>query len=75
MASKVTELESVFDRVGKLTGELTEIVKKPTIPGYIHGVAPEGWEETVKRMKKHPEIDNPWALAWWMENEGYEPKK
>jgi hypothetical protein len=35
--------------------------------------APEGWEGTVKKMKKHKdEIDNPWALAHWMKGEGYE---
>lgn len=36
-------------------------------------VAPEGWEPTVKKMKKHPEIDNPWALAWYMKNKGDTP--
>ena len=34
-------------------------------------VAPPGWEDTVKAMKKHKEIDNPWALAWYMKNKGY----
>jgi hypothetical protein len=38
-------------------------------------VAPPGWENTVKRMKKHPKIDNPWALSWWMKGEGDEPHK
>lgn len=33
--------------------------------------APEGWEGTVKAMKKHGEIDNPWALAHWMKGKGY----
>jgi hypothetical protein len=36
-------------------------------------VAPPGWENTVKHMKKHDEIDNPWALAWYMKNKGAEP--
>jgi hypothetical protein len=36
-------------------------------------VAPPGWEKTVKKMKKHPEISNPWALAWHMKNKGYTP--
>lgn len=37
-------------------------------------VAPPGWENTVKKMKKHPgEIDNPWALAWHMKNKGDKP--
>ena len=36
--------------------------------------APEGWEATVKKMKKHKEIDNPWALAHWMKSKGYQPQ-
>jgi hypothetical protein len=37
-------------------------------------VAPPGWENTVKKMKKHKdEIDNPWALAWHMKNKGDKP--
>ena len=34
-------------------------------------VAPPGWEDTVKKMKKDKKIDNPFALAWWMKNKGY----
>ena len=34
-------------------------------------VAPKGWEPTVKAMKKHKEIDNPYALSNWMKNKGY----
>lgn len=41
----------------------------------INESAPEGWEKTVKAMKKHKEIDNPWALANWMKKKGYHPKK
>lgn len=36
-------------------------------------VAPPGWEDTVKEMKKHKDIDNPWALAWYMKDKGAEP--
>lgn len=35
--------------------------------------APPGWEDTVKRMKVHPEINNPFALAWWMSGQGDKP--
>jgi len=38
-------------------------------------VAPEGWEGTVKAMKKHSDIKNPWALAWSMKNKGYKSHK
>ena len=37
--------------------------------------APKGWEGTVKAMKKHKDIDNPWALAHWMKNKGYKSHK
>ena len=37
--------------------------------------APEGWEGTVKAMKKHKEIDNPYALAHFMKNKGYKSHK
>lgn len=35
--------------------------------------APPGWEGTVKAMKKHSDIDNPFALAWSMKNKGDQP--
>ena len=41
----------------------------------INEKAPEGWEKTVLAMKKHKEIDNPWALANWMKKKGYQPHK
>ena len=37
--------------------------------------APKGWEKTVKAMKKHDEIDNPYALANYMKNKGYKSHK
>ena len=36
-------------------------------------VSPPGWEGSVKAMKKHKDIDNPWALAWHMKNKGNKP--
>jgi hypothetical protein len=41
----------------------------------INEAAPEGWEKTVLAMKKHKEIDNPWALAHWMKKKGYHQHK
>ena len=41
----------------------------------INEVAPSGWEGTVKAMKKHKEIDNPWALASSMKKKGYKSHK
>lgn len=31
-------------------------------------VAPPGKEDVVKALKKEPDIDNPWAVAWSMHN-------
>jgi len=42
-----------------------------TFKQYILEVSPPGFEGTVKAMKKHKEIDNPWALAWHMKSKGY----
>ena len=39
----------------------------------LQGVAPPGWEHTIKRMKKSGDIDNPFALAWYMRNRGMKP--
>ncbi len=38
-------------------------------------VSPPGYEGTVKAMKKSGEVDNPYALAWWMKNKGYKSNK
>ena len=55
--------------------KLTRSKLKEIIRETIKEVAPEGWEGTVKAMKKEKDIDNPYALAHWMKNKGYEPHK
>lgn len=37
--------------------------------------AAAGFEGTVKAMKKHKEITNPWALSHWMKGQGYSSHK
>ncbi len=37
--------------------------------------APPGWKKTVEHMKDEPDIDNPFALAWYMKNKGDKPHK
>jgi hypothetical protein len=40
----------------------------------INEKSPPGWSGTVKAMKKHKkEIDNPFALAWYMKKKGDKP--
>lgn len=43
----------------------------------VDEVSPPGFKGTVKAMKKRhsDEIDNPYALAWWMKNKGYKSSK
>ncbi len=40
-------------------------------------VSPPGFKHTVEHMKERhgDEIDNPFALAWWMKNKGYKGRK
>ena len=47
----------------------------PTFDKLINEVSPPGFEGTVKAMKKHDEIDNPYALSWYMKNKGYKSHK
>jgi hypothetical protein len=54
--------EASISRPTPMAGEMDQVA-----------VAPPGWENTVKKMKKHDEIDNPWALAWSMKNKGDTP--
>lgn len=52
--------------------------KKDVAAGWkppIQGKAAPGFEGTVKHMKKHPEIDNPYALSYWMKDKGYHSHK
>jgi hypothetical protein len=55
-------------------GEDDEEVEEKTASGKV-AVAPEGWEGTVKDMKKDKGIDNPYALSYWMKDKGYTSHK
>lgn len=37
----------------------------------IMEVAAPGFEGTVKKLKAHKDVDNPWALSWYMHNKGF----
>jgi hypothetical protein len=39
----------------------------------INEVSPPGWHGTVAAMRKHKELDSPWALAWSMKKKGFKP--
>lgn len=64
----------VYNIVKKIHDEATMMkVEAESLKTGKKAVAPEGWEKTVKKMKKDKDIENPWALAWSMENKGYKP--
>jgi len=65
------ELDEAF---GKFNEKILEDFKQKTRK-ILQEVAPEGWEGTVKAMKKHKGVKNPWALAWYMKNKGYKSHK
>jgi len=60
---------------GKNAGKRVNDCEKIKEEEQLDEVSPKGWEGTVKAMKKHKEIDNPWALAWYMKNKGYKSHK
>ena len=60
-----------MSRYRKSMGETMAEVEK--IGQELPEVSPPGWEGSVKAMKKHKDIDNPWALAWHMKNKGDKP--
>jgi hypothetical protein len=50
--------ESLSQAIDKVADEVAGVDKV--------AVSPPGWSGTVKAMKSHKDITNPWALAWWM---------
>jgi hypothetical protein len=61
---------------GKQIDQTTASIKKSlNKEETVSEVAPPGFEGTVKAMKKHKNVDNPWALAWSMKNKGYKSHK
>ncbi len=46
--------------------ENVEKIAEEVIASEKQAVSPPGWGGTVEKMKKHKDITNPWALAWWM---------
>jgi hypothetical protein len=38
-------------------------------------VTPKGYESIVKGLKKDPDVENPWAIAWSMKKKGIKPKR
>ena len=55
--------------------EMKNDAEEPVQTESLDEKSPEGGGGTVKAMKKHKEIDNPFALAQYMKKKGYNPHK
>jgi hypothetical protein len=81
----ITNAENYIDQANTSYHEYDHKEEEPKMDEVCEGegcedtmmseAAPEGWEKTVLAMKKHKEIDNPWALAHWMKKKGYHSQK
>lgn len=65
-------MKATGKQIDKTTASIKKSLNKEET---VSEVAPPGFEGTVKAMKKHKDIDNPWALAWSMKNKGYKSHK
>jgi len=55
--------------------DIDKVIEKYLDAEILSEITPPGWEGTVKAMKKNSDVDNPWALTWWMKNQGYKSRK
>jgi hypothetical protein len=65
-------MKATGKQIDKTTADIKKSLNKEET---VSEVAPPGFEGTVKAMKKHKDIDNPYALAWSMKNKGYKSHK
>jgi len=52
-----------------------KVVQTESVSDELGEKSPPGWKGTVEKMKDHKDIDNPFALAWYMKNKGNKPRK
>jgi len=79
MLENVSELEGMEgwqqSKITKAADYMESVYQSLSHEMKFDEAAPKGWEGTVKAMKKHKEINNPWALAHYMKNKGYKSHK
>jgi hypothetical protein len=79
MLENVSELEGMEgwqqSKITKAADYMESVYQSLSHEMKFDEAAPKGWEGTVKAMKKHKEIDNPWALAHYMKNKGFKSHK
>ncbi len=68
------EVEAISDQEAR--ERITQLIHKSGLQeSVLSEVAAPGFSGTAKKMKLHhgKEIDNPWALSWWMWKKGAKP--
>jgi len=75
MATNAKDMRKALDTLKSIRGPNSITLLKKHSKKLMGEVSPPGWEGTVKAMKKHKDIDNPWALSWHMKNKGYKSHK
>jgi hypothetical protein len=70
----LTQAQWMLDAIVSELAERQEFIVDKT-GEQVDEVSPPGFAGTVKAMKKHKEVDNPFALAWHMKNKGYKSHK
>jgi len=75
--AQLRRLEDMCRRKTEQTGKKWEVYRTGEAPTAesVAEKAPPGFKGTVKAMKKHKDIDNPYALTNWMKNKGYKSHK
>lgn len=56
-------------------GDVPPVLKGLDAMADLDGVAPPGWKHSVEKMKKHKDIDNPFAIAWFLKKRGAKPHR
>ena len=69
------DLKAAFPYLYNIVDESELPILELSADDLLDETAPKGWEGTVKGLKQHKEIDNPFALAHWMKNKGYKSHK
>ena len=67
------KLDKELEQISYNAGSTGNLVPAEDEDENVEEMAAPGWEGSVKKMKKHKSITNPWALSWYMKKQGAHP--
>ena len=68
---KIVREELVREMKLGVAGRMDAPVDRSHDDEEVDEVSPPGYEKMVKALKKDPEVENPWAVAWSAKKKGY----